>query len=76
MGYGKPVDKILSLIKQEGERQNPKSKSELKARWILARNEAKRKAAACNVIREKMREIGITDEEMEKLDEEENQDVD
>jgi hypothetical protein len=74
MGSGKPVDKILSLIAQEGERQNPKSRSELKARWIIARNDAKRTVASCNALREKMKEFGITDEELEKLDDGEDQD--
>ena len=68
MGYGKPTDKILSLINREGERQNPTSKAELIARWVLSREEAKQKAAYCNAILEKMREIGITEEEIERID--------
>jgi hypothetical protein len=74
MGYGKPLDKILSLINQEGDRQFPKTKSALKSRWVIARNDAKRTVASCNALREKMKEFGITDEELEKLDDGEDQD--
>ena len=69
MGSGDVKSKIRALLTMEAERQNPKSKSELKARWVIARNDAKRTVASCNALREKMKEFGITDDEIEKLDE-------
>jgi len=74
MGSGDVKSKIRALLMIEAERQRPKSKREMEERWKAARDEAKRKVAACNALREKMKEFGITDEELEKLDEEDDQD--
>jgi len=68
MGSGDVKSKIRALIMMEAERQAPKSKKELEERFCRARDEAKQKAAACNAIREKMKEYGITEEEMRKLE--------
>jgi hypothetical protein len=69
MGSGDVKSKIRTLIFIEAERQKPSSKPELKARWLLAKAEAKQKVSACNVLKEMMKELGITDEEIEQLEE-------
>jgi len=69
MGSGDVKSKIRALLMMEAERQKPKSKDELIDRWKNARAEAKQKAAITYDLREKMKEFGITEEEISQMDE-------
>lgn len=69
MGSGDVKSKIRALLIIEAERQKPKSKDELIDRWKNARAEAKQKAAIAYDLREKMKEFGITEEEISQMDE-------
>jgi len=71
MGAGKPADKILYLIKKQGELQIPESKRLLKARYVLLRDEAMQKSKLVQALRITMIEFGFTEEEIRAIEDEE-----
>ena len=70
MGAGKPADKILYLIKKQGELQIPDTKRLLEARYVLLRYEAMQKSKLVQLLRQKMIEFGFTEEEIRTIEDE------
>jgi hypothetical protein len=70
MGAGKPADKILYLIKKQGELQIPDTKRLLEARYVLLRYEAMQRSKLVQLLRQKMIEFGFTEEEIRTIEDE------
>ena len=69
MGLGKPLDKILHLIDQEGERQQPKTKVQLLAKWERDRRELIKLAATTNEEKAELIKLGCTLEDLKNIEE-------
>ena len=72
MGSGGASAKIKALIEREGERQIPSEKRLIKARYILLRKEAMEQSIIVRAVRKKMIEIGITEEEIRAIEDDED----
>ena len=70
MGSGSAFSKIMYLIDQEGDKQLPKTKTQLLADWERDRREVMRLAAVTNEERNKLIELGCTPEQLMEIEEE------
>jgi hypothetical protein len=71
MGSGGASAKIHALVEREGRRQLPREKRLLKAKWILLRHEAQEAVRISQAARSLMIEIGFTEEEVRRFEDEE-----
>jgi len=72
MGSGGASAKIKALIEREGERQIPSEKHLLKARYVLIRAEVMEKAKLAHIIKTKMIEVGVTEQEIRDIEDDED----
>jgi len=68
MGSGGSSAKLQFLIEREAERQFPREKHLLLARWIETRCESIRLGALTNKMRSKLIEMGYTEEKLKEIE--------